>query len=201
MPAQETWLVRVFCSTSSSHSLELAEPPGCAHLLWARRMEGGFGGEGTASAHAPQDPRCSTPLLSSGKDTHHKHHLLAALSTWHTTGLGWELPALAGGQAGNGGYSKPTGSPGLAWHSHQHREGIDWAGPLRKEPSPASSCPPSKQPRKIQQPGGESCTKGSKGHPRKTAEHLRALRAPYRLSSPRTWLFSQRLPTDKIYPL
>lgn len=150
----------VFCSTSSSYSLELAEPPGCVHLLWARRMEGSFGGVVTVSAHALQDLHCSTPLLCSGKETHHKHHLLAALSTWLTTGLGWELPALAGGQAGNGGYSKPTRSLALAWHSHQHREGIDWAGPLRKEPSPA--CPPSKQPRKIQQPGERAAQKEAK---------------------------------------
>lgn len=74
----------------------------------------------------------------------------------------------------------------------------DRAGSLRKEPFPAG--PHTKQPRKIQQPGEESYAKGSNGHPRQSAEHLRALRIPYRLFSPRTWLFSQTLPTDKIYP-
>lgn len=78
-------------------------------------------------------------------------------------------------------------------------QGGDGAGPLSKEPSPAR--PPAKQPRKIQRPGEECYANGINGHPRKTAEHSTALRAPYRLFSPRTWLFSQRLPTGKIYPL
>lgn len=78
-------------------------------------------------------------------------------------------------------------------------QGGDRAGLLRKEPFPAS--PLTKQPRKIQVPGEESYAKGSNGHSRKIAERLRALRVPYHLFSPRTWLFSQTLPTDKIYPL
>lgn len=97
MPVQESWLVvHVFCPTSSSHSLELAEPPACAHLPWARRTDSGFGGEEvTVSAHALQGPRCSALSLFWEGDTE-THHLLAAVSTWLATGLGWELAAWAG---------------------------------------------------------------------------------------------------------
>lgn len=94
---QETWPVCVFCSTSSSYSLELVEPPVCAHLLWARRMDGGFGGEEvTVLAHALRGQHCSNSPAFWERDTSETHHLLAAVSTWLATGLGWELAALAG---------------------------------------------------------------------------------------------------------
>lgn len=133
MPVQESWLVvHVFCPTSSSHSLELAEPPACAHLPWARRTDGGFGGEEVrVSAHALQGPRCSALLFVLGR--RHRNtpfagssQYLARHRPWLGAGcLGWR----AGGQAGNGDCSKPNSSlaPAPAQHSHQHREGTGLA--------------------------------------------------------------------------
>lgn len=114
-----------------------------------RRMAGAFGGEEvTVSAHALQDLRCSllsfvlrgrlirnTPFVGSSQ-------YLALHRPWLGAGCsGWR----AGGQAGNGDYSKPNRSPAPPGTATSTGRGLGW-------PTEEGTLP-SKQPRKIQQPG------------------------------------------------
>lgn len=147
------------------------------------------------SAHALRGLCCSALLLCFGKKTHQKHTICWQQSvpgSPQALAASWLLWLELGAKLGMEAAPNPTAAwPQPSTATTSTRRGLGWPAEEGTLPSMSSH-----------QSLGKFNSQGKRATQKEamiTQKNLQSF--PYRLFSPRTWLFSQTLPTDKIYPL